>query len=61
MVLVLSFLGTFQCLIQPFIKLLNSFLPSNLPELTVTQKLQRYYEKGGVPTELIPNKKPPQG
>ena len=61
MVLVLSLLGTFQCLIQPFIKLLNSFLPSNLSELTVTQKIQRYYDKGGVPTELIPSKKPPQG
>ena len=54
MVLVLSLLGTFQWVIQPFIKLLNSFLPSNLPGSGVIKKIQRYYDKGGVPTELIP-------
>ena len=61
MILVLSFLGTFQWVIEPFIKLLNSFLPSNTPGSGVIKKILRYYDKGGVPTELIPSKKPPQG
>ena len=40
-------------MIQPFINLLNGLLPSNLPGLTVTQKIQRYYDTGGVPSKLI--------
>jgi len=61
MVLVLSLLGTFQWVIQPFINILNRMLPSNTPGLGVIKKILRYYDTGGVPTELIPNKKPPQG
>jgi hypothetical protein len=61
MVLALSFLGTFQWVIQSFINVLNGVLPSNTPGLGVIKKIQRYYDKGGVPTELIPSKKPPQG
>ena len=60
MVLVLSLLGTFQWVIQPFINVLNSVLPSNTPGLGVIKKILRYYDRGGVPTELIPSKKPPQ-
>jgi len=61
MVLVLNLLGTFQCVLQPFINFLNSLLPSYTPGLGVIKKIQRYYDRGGVPTELIPSKKPPQG
>ena len=53
-VLVLSFLGTFQWVIQPFINVLNRLLPSNTPGSGVIKKIQRYYDKGGIPTELIP-------
>ena len=61
MVLVLSFLGAFQWVIQPFINVLNRVLPSNTPGLGVIKKILRYYDRGGVPAELIPSKKPPQG
>ena len=61
MVLILSFLSTFQWVIQPFINILNRMLPSNTPGLGVIKKILRYYDTGGVPTELIPSKKPPQG
>ena len=61
MVVVLSLLGTFQWVIQSFINVLNRLLPSNTPGLSVIKKIQRYYDKGGVPTGLIANKKPPQG
>ena len=60
MILVLSLLSRFQWVIQPFVNLLNGLLPSNLPKLTVAQKIQRYYDKGGVPTTMIPNNKPSQ-
>jgi hypothetical protein len=59
MVLILSFLSRFQFLIQPFINLLNSFLPSNVPGSGVINKIKRYYDKGGVPTTIIQNKKSP--
>ena len=55
-VLVLSFLGTFQWVIQPFINVLNSVLPSNTPGLGVIKKIIRYYDDEGIPTELIPYK-----
>ena len=45
---------------QPFINILNSVLPSNKPGLGMIKKIQRYYDKGGVPTTMIPNKKPSQ-
>ena len=61
MVLVLSFLSRLQSVIQPIINLLNSFLPSNIPGSGLIKKIQRYYDTGSVPTELIPSKKPPQG
>ena len=61
MVLVLSLLGRFQWVIQRFINVLNRELPSNTPGLGVIKKIQRYYDEGGVPTELIPYQKPPQG
>ena len=61
MVLVLSLLGAFQWVIQPFINVLNGVLPSHTPGLGVIKKIQRYYDKGGIPTEIIPNKKPQQG
>ena len=54
MILVLSLLDTFQWVIQPFINVFNRLLPSNLPGSGVIKKIQRYYDKGGVPTELIP-------
>ena len=56
MVFALSFLGTFQWVIKPFINVLNSVLPSNALGLGVIKKIQRYYDRGGVPTELIPYK-----
>ena len=61
MVLVLSFLSRLQSVIQPIINLLNSFLPSNTPGSGLIKKIQRYYDSGGVPTALIPSKKPPMG
>ena len=61
MVLVLSLIDAFQWVIHPFVNFLDSFLPSNTPGSGVFKKIQRYYDSGGVPTELIPNKKPPQG
>ena len=60
MVLVLSFLSRLQSVIQPIINLLNSFLPSNTPGSGLIKKIQRYYDTGNVPTELIPRKKPSQ-
>jgi len=60
MVLVLSLLSTFQWVIQPFINVLNSVLPSNTPGLGVIKKILRYYKRGGVSTELIPYKEPQQ-
>ncbi len=56
MVLVLSFFDAFQCVLQPFINVLNSLLPSNTPGLGVVKKIQRYYDTEGIPTELIPYK-----
>jgi glycosyltransferase involved in cell wall biosynthesis len=56
MVLVLSLLSTFQWVIQPFINLLNSLLPTNTPGLGVIKKIKRYYDDEGVPTEVIPYK-----
>ena len=53
MVLVLSFLSRFQWVIQPFINLFNGLLPSNSSGLSVVKKIQKYYDTGGVPTELI--------
>ena len=61
MVLVLSFLSRLQSVIQPIINLLNSFLPSNTPGSGLIKKIQRYYDTGSVPTELIPRKKPSHG
>ena len=60
MVLALSFLSKFQFVIELFINFLNRLLPSNTPGLGVIKKIQRYYDKGGIPTGLIPNKKPQQ-
>ena len=54
MILVLSLLDTFQWVIQPFINLLNSLLPSTSSGLGVIKKIQRYYDTGSVPTEVIP-------
>jgi glycosyltransferase involved in cell wall biosynthesis len=54
MVLMLSLLSGFQWVIQPFINFSNSLLPSNTPGLGVVKKIQRYYDTGGVPTEVIP-------
>ena len=54
MILVLSFIDTFQCVIQPFINVFSSLLPSNTPGLGVIKKIQRYYDTEGIPTELIP-------
>ena len=53
-ILVLSLLDTFQCVIQPFINLLNGLSPFNLSGLGVIKKIQRYYDTGSVPTEVIP-------
>jgi len=53
MVLVLSLLSRFQWVIQPFINLFNGWLPSNSSGLSVVKKIQKYYDTGGVPTELI--------
>lgn len=60
MVLVLSLLSTFQWVIQPFINVLISLLPSISLGLGVIKKIQRYYDTGGVPSERIPNQKSPQ-
>ena len=53
MVLVLSLVDTFQCIIQPFINILSSLLPSKAPGLGMIQKIQRYYDTESVPTERI--------
>ena len=53
MVLVLSFINKFQCVIQPFINVFSSLLPSNTPGLGVIKKIQRYYDTGGIPSGLI--------
>jgi len=53
MVLVLSLLSRFQWVIQSFINLFNGWLPSNSSGLSVVKKIQKYYDTGGVPTELI--------
>ena len=54
MVLVLTLLSRFKWAIQPFINLFNSLLPSNTVGLGVFKKIQKYYDTGGVPTEVIP-------
>ena len=54
MILVLSLLDTFQWVIQPFINLLNSLLPSNAPGLGVINKIQTHYDTGGISTEIMP-------
>jgi len=58
MTLVLSLLSRFQWVIQPLTNVLSNLLPSNTPELGVIKKIQRYYDEEGVPTTMIPNKKP---
>jgi len=54
MILVLSLLDTFQWVIQPFINLLNSLLPSNAPGLGVINKIQTHYDTGGISNEIMP-------
>ena len=54
MVLVLSLVDTFQCIIQPFINILSSLLSSKAQGSGLIQKIQGYYDKGGVPSEIIP-------
>jgi cellulose synthase/poly-beta-1,6-N-acetylglucosamine synthase-like glycosyltransferase len=60
MVLVLTFLSTFQWVIQPFINILNSLLPSKAPGSGMIKKIQRYYDKGDVTISIISNKEPSQ-
>ena len=54
-----NFVTPLSKLVQPFINLLNSFLPSNAPGSGVINKIKRYYDNGGIPTTLVPNKKSP--
>ena len=54
MILMLSFVDTFQCIIQPFINILSSLLSSKAQGSGLIQKIQGYYDKGGVPSEIIP-------
>ena len=56
MVLVLSFLSTFQWVIQPFINVLNGLLPSKAPGSGTIQKIKKYYDTENNSTLSIPYK-----